>query len=286
MDCRYKNCLRLNLRAAKLALTGQWINSQNVADSYTALSRNYEKSWLCQLQPVSDDLLNQLPVLDNPRILDLGCGTGYTTRVLATKHPNAPIDAQDISQGMLDVARNRSTSEYITFHCGDMLAFLKSRPAGSADLVVSAWAIGYSIPAEVLKEAGRVLSPGGCFAYVVNLRDTLRPIQIAFRKTMQRYPEKLQAVIRPRFPASPRKLEQQAKTAGLQTKWHIEGRIAIELHDGISLSWLMNTGILAGFDAILPIQNNPEVASFFDECLQQKNEPVEHHYTMAVLRKP
>ncbi len=37
---------------------------------------------------------------------------------------------------------------------------------------------------------------------------------------------------------------------------------------------------------MLPLAADPQVADFFNHCLAQQGEPLEHHYIMAVLRKP
>lgn len=41
---------------------------------------------------------------DNTRILDLGCGCGRTTRILAKMFPNSKIDAGDINRNMIQTA--------------------------------------------------------------------------------------------------------------------------------------------------------------------------------------
>lgn len=282
---KYSDCIRLNLRVAGLALARRWIHNRDVEKSYDQLSADYGESWLEHLRPVTHDLLAQLPGSISGPILDLGCGTGETIMQLAERYPFAAIQAQDISSGMLQAARRRIGDHPATFCRGDMFAFLQEQLAESAELIVSAWAIGYSRPALVLKEAARVLRPGGRFAFVVNLLDTLKPVNIAFRKTMQRYPEKLKAVSRPQFPRSWRQLERQAQFAGLATEWNQEGRIAICGADEASLPWLLNTGILAGFDAMLPLRSDAVVADYFEQCLQEQLAPLEHRYIMAILRK-
>ncbi|MBN2161328.1 MAG: methyltransferase domain-containing protein [Pontiellaceae bacterium] len=285
MHRKYSDCLRLNLRVAKLALTNRWIDGGDVERSYDRLSGNYEQSWLEHLRPITHRLMERLPDTVSGTVFDLGCGTGETTRWLCARYPQTSITAQDISQGMLDAARNAVKSGSVVFVRGDMLDFLRQQPGAQAELIVSAWAIGYSKPAEILREASRVLQAGGRFAFVVNLMDTLRPIYIAFRKTMQHHPGKLCALSFPRFPRTWNQLEQQARAAGLTTEWSHEGRISICDASDASLDWLLTTGILAGFDAMLPLQDDPAVADCFESYLIEQTAPLEHHYIMAVLQK-
>lgn len=253
--------------------------------SYDALAPDYDQNWLSHLQPTTLKLMEQLPQHTEGRILDLGCGTGFTTEWLAKQYPHAVVLAQDISEGMLEEARNRVQANTVSFACGDMLDFMNSQSSKSATLAVSAWAIGYSNPRKILKEAYRILEPGGRFAFVVNLMDTLRPVYVAFRKTMQRYPEKLHALSNPRFPVSWKQLEKKANGCGFETEWSDEGMFEICEADQISLPWLLGTGILAGFDAMLPLKQDAEAAAYFEHNLKSQNEPLVHNHIMAILRK-
>ena len=101
--------IHLNLRAAKLALTGRWLTPDDVAASYDALAATYRDNWLTHLCRTTDrlhELLpDQLPANDSPQIIDLGCGTGYSTAYLAQKYPTANITAIDISAEMLNQAK-------------------------------------------------------------------------------------------------------------------------------------------------------------------------------------
>lgn len=285
MDRRYRDWLLLNGKITSLAIKRQWINSRHVAASYNEVSENYSENWLKHLSPVSRRLLHSLPEKNCSRILDLGCGTGFTTEKLAEKYPEAQIVAQDLSTGMLNVARKNSGHPAISFDVSDMLKFIQSQPADSADLIVSAWAIGYSNPQKIIQECFRTLNPGGHFAFVVNLMDTLKPVYIAFRKTMQRHSSELMALALPNFPASWKKIAACAQKAGFKITYHEDSEVKICNASDASLEWLLKTGILAGFDAMLPLSQNQRVAESFEHYLHEQTESLSHHYIMAVLEK-
>jgi trans-aconitate 2-methyltransferase len=53
------------------------------------------------------DLLNAIPTTNVRAVLDLGCGPGNSTEVLATRFPNATITGLDSSPEMVEAARKR-----------------------------------------------------------------------------------------------------------------------------------------------------------------------------------
>jgi ubiquinone/menaquinone biosynthesis C-methylase UbiE len=96
------------------------------------------------------------------RILDVGCGTGYLTRVLApVVTPAGHVTGLDPSPSMIEYALGRAPGncDYTVGRAQD-LPF----PDGSFDTVVSSLAL-HHIPAdarqETMREMFRVLRPGG-----------------------------------------------------------------------------------------------------------------------------
>ncbi len=259
-------------------LGNRWLSKDDVAAGYDRLSGDYDANWLVNLKPVSDRLLAALPEDGVKDAIDLGCGTGYLTAALEKRFPGANITGVDISRGMLDEAEKIcSRAELI---CADMLDFMQRHTSDSADLIVSGWAIGYSKPDRVIAECSRVLRPGGTLAFVVNYADTLAPVFQAFRKTMAAHPEKVGRALWPRFPQNRREMEKTMSEQGFIPEMIEEGRIEIHAPDGKekNLSWLLKTGIIAGFDAVLPLRNDGESAACFERELQQSSQPLEHHY--------
>ncbi|MGE4488462.1 MAG: class I SAM-dependent methyltransferase [Kiritimatiellales bacterium] len=266
-----------------MAGSGRWVRSAHVAQSYDRLASDYEQNWLNRLSPITDRFLDRIPSTQMRHILDLGCGTGHSIQYLVQKYPTANIHAQDISQKMINIAKGRLPS--VQFTCSDMLNFMKGQPPKSANLIVSAWSIGYSHPRRILREAVRVLTDKGYFAFIVNLADTLRPIYIAFRKTMQEHPDKLKALALPHFPSSLKQLLRPTRAHSLGLLWSEQEKIQIGHTNDISLDWLLRTGILAGFDSMLPLAANSDIAASFTRFIHEQNSPIEHHYIAAILQK-
>jgi len=105
------------------------------------------------------------PLPPHPRVLDLGCGPGQQTLVLA-RALQTKIVAVDTHQPFLDQL-NRSAAEaglagFIETRCTDMGALDVAE--GSIDLIWSegaAYILGFG---EALRRWSRLLVPGGCLA--------------------------------------------------------------------------------------------------------------------------
>ena len=282
---KYWDCLRLNLRMGRLALTNRWLGQNDYAASYDRLAMSYDREWLTQLQPVTDRLVEHLPELECKHIFDLGCGTGYAASELRKKYQAAAITGVDISGGMLDAARVRCPEA--EFRQNDLLEFLNEQKERKADLIVSTWAIGYSNPSAVIAECARVLCPGGTFGFVVNYFDTLKPVFDAFRRCMQCYPERINLALWPRFPKNREELETPLRNNGFTAVWTEEGNIQIAPPDGstVTLEWLLQTGVLAGFDQVMPLRDDSELAEFFNQALAEQTGQICHHYYAGVFTR-
>jgi predicted TPR repeat methyltransferase len=96
------------------------------------------------------------------RAIDLGCGTGLAAAAFA-----AHVDefaGIDLSPRMIE--RARATGLYARLEVAEMVDGLRGRPEASADLVLAADAMVYLADlAPVLREANRVLTPGGLLAF-------------------------------------------------------------------------------------------------------------------------
>ncbi len=58
-----------------------------------------------------------LPVTENCRVLDLGCGTGLELEAYFACNPSARVTGIDLSEGMLEVLKKKFTDKDITLIC-------------------------------------------------------------------------------------------------------------------------------------------------------------------------
>ena len=94
-------------------------------------------------------------------ILDLACGTGDFTAVLARNWPSAAIFGIDLTPAMLEVARTKVVSDKVSFSQGDAQD-LKELRGGTFNLVVCAFGFrNFPDKAKALSECFRVLAPEG-----------------------------------------------------------------------------------------------------------------------------
>ncbi|MBC3777281.1 malonyl-ACP O-methyltransferase BioC [Pseudomonas sp. SWRI99] len=155
-------------------------DKRQVAASFSRAAASYDS--VAELQrDVGTQLLQRLPAALQPsRWLDLGCGTGYFTRALASRFAKGHGLALDIAEGMLRHARPVGGAEHFIAGDAERLPLRDS----TCDLVFSSLAVQWCEDFEaVLGEAFRVLKPGGIFAFtslctgtLIELRDSWRQV--------------------------------------------------------------------------------------------------------------
>jgi predicted TPR repeat methyltransferase len=107
-------------------------------------------------------------------VLDLGCGTGLCGPLIAAQAD--VIDGVDVSGAMLEQARKLGIyRELVQADLGEFLDATALRP----DLILAADVFIYvGDLAAVFRSARRILEPGGCLAFTVELAKTGRNIQL------------------------------------------------------------------------------------------------------------
>lgn len=118
------------------------------------------------------------------RILDIGAGTGFCTRNLAQRYPQARLEALDISHAMLKYARGRSSlwqrwRKRIGYTSGD--AEQLPYADASIDMVFSNLTLQWCWNMDtVFGEFRRVLKPGGLLMFTTFGPDTLKELRSAW----------------------------------------------------------------------------------------------------------
>ena len=142
------------------------LDRASVRASFDRASATYESAAGLQAQ-VAGELLGRLAAfgLKPAVVLDLGAGTGRSTRELKRRYPRATVIALDLAPGMLREAdRHQLLWRRFERVCGD--AQRLPLADGSVDLVFSSLMLQWCEPLDAaFGEVRRVLRAGGFFAF-------------------------------------------------------------------------------------------------------------------------
>jgi len=166
------------------------ISTRQVRRAFGGARDSYDEHAELQRE-IADRLLQHLEFtkIAPKRILDIGCGTGYFTRLLAGKFKKAEITAADISEQMVLCTRERHAMRlpwhgkrhHITAD-GGHLPFRD----GSFDLVTSNLAMQWlPDPQQMMREMRRVLAPGGLMLFSTFGRRTLTELRQSLSEIKQ-----------------------------------------------------------------------------------------------------
>ncbi len=110
-------------------------------------------------------LVSLLPDYESPVCVDLACGTGDLTFLLAGKYPRGRVVGLDIAEPMLEIARHRNTHPNVSFINQDMGTL--DIVSESVDIVTGGYALRNAPDLGItIDEISRVLKPGGIAAFL------------------------------------------------------------------------------------------------------------------------
>lgn len=150
----------------------------SIAKGFGGACQTYDTAARLQ-KCMGDAMLANLPADFQPgSILDLGCGTGWFTRKLAERFPEAALTGADLSPGMLAQAATGGPGHAAWLNAD---AEQLPLPDQSVDLVFSNLMIQWSNrPEVILAECRRLLKPGGVLAVSTLLDGTLWELEKAW----------------------------------------------------------------------------------------------------------
>jgi len=149
----------------------------NVARSFSSATNSYDVSARLQ-RYTGKHLMPKLPNRNDLSVIDLGCGTGFFTNILASKYKN--VIGVDLSKKMLEFAKSKSSHEIEWIEAD---AFHLPFEDASIDLVYSNLMIQWCEPlGNLLDEITRVLKPGGLFIFSSLVDGTLHELKSSWKQ--------------------------------------------------------------------------------------------------------
>lgn len=126
-------------------------------------------------RPVGEQAIEKMAIPVDARVLDIGCGSGWASRLISRKAPRGRVVGIDISDGMIRIARE-SSREFPNIEF--KVASAENLPFTNDEFThaFSMESLYYYVDmARALQEIHRVLEPIGLFVTVVDLYQENEP---------------------------------------------------------------------------------------------------------------
>ena len=234
-------------------------------------------------------MLDMLEIPAGAECIDLTCGTGFLTSELAARAGRRAVGV-DASAGMLGEAQKayRGSCDFIQ---SDIVEFLRSRSAGSADVILCGWGLGYSQPWEVMRQISRVLRPGGKVGIIDNTLFSLAEVMWASLQAFAERPDALAHAMKVRFLPHSLVLATIMRFVGLGVTTRFDGSRTYHVPDGrAAIDRLRETGAAAGFEFATRDDLHEAVYDRFAEIMDRKRSAdgvaITHRYLAVVGTKP
>jgi len=260
-----------------------------VERSYDRISSGYDEAWTGHTRDLSQQLVERLKPARGAKALDLMCGTGFVTNLLAQETAQKVIGV-DKSQGMLIKARENH-GRCCEFVNSDVLTFLKGLPAESFDIVSCCWGLGYSRPFKVLREVKRILREGGRVGVIDNSIFSLAGVFYCSILTFTEQPEKLSNVMLFRFLLRSQHVGFLWRALGMKPLCLWDGSRSYDVRDGVSaIERLRMTGAAAGFEYAAEPEDEKEIFQRFAEIIESRfmkdnTIKITHRYLAGIAEK-
>jgi len=278
------------------------VRGQKAYYGYDRVSDKYDEFFLTKVyvpkikKQIFESFIDDLNIKEGENVLDLACGTGLFTYEIAKRiGESGKILGIDISEKMLDIAREKLRKlqlNNIEFLCGDMLESLYKIKSSTYNIVTCEWGICYSKPNKVLKEASRILKPGGRVGIIDTRADAFKELMKIFIEVAEEHSYALNKYINLHLLRNTTHLENIFKKAGLSLVKCWDGERRITFKGGNEMfDWMSDSGVTIGFTDIFREDKRELVVNCLKEAINSyfnpKNETVlSHTFIVGIAEKP
>ncbi len=143
-------------------------SKERIKKTFDDVAKDYDKNRKLFI-PCFDDFYSTAvsviePITETPLVLDLGAGTGILAEFFLKKHPSATMTLLDLSDEMLEVAKERfAEKSNVLYATGD---YVDSDLPGEFDVIISGMSIHHLSPEQketLYHRCFQALRPGGSF---------------------------------------------------------------------------------------------------------------------------
>ncbi|KAF4456337.1 trans-aconitate 2-methyltransferase [Fusarium austroafricanum] len=213
------------------------------------------------------DLLAQVPNTSPKRVVDVGCGPGNSTAVLAQRYPNAQVSGFDSSADMIRKAKE--TLPDVSFEVADLLSY---KPDAPVDVLFSN-AVFQWLPngrrIEIIKQLFENVAPGGSFAFQIpyNMNEPSHALMTETADTPNMpWSEKLKAanISRDQFPSPIEIWDGMKHLCADLDIWQATYMHVMENHEGI-VEWVKGTGLRPYIDPLTDSEREAFVEHYLNK---------------------
>lgn len=167
------------------------VSKENIADNFSRSSSSYSEHAFVQKRAAETlfGMLDRLPPAPK-KIIEIGCGTGFLTKKLFAKFPEASFTVCDLSEKMIERCKSENSSFHgnVEYRVCDALEILSGQV--TYDLAVSALAFQWleeSFSSVIAKIYERLV-PGGVLAFSTLTSNTFGKLKEAFKAADSVFP--------------------------------------------------------------------------------------------------
>ena len=216
------------------------------------------------------ELLARVPAARPRRVLDVGCGPGNSTELLATRYPQAEIVGIDSSPEMIAAARKRVPSA--DFRVADVVDYAPSTPFD----VIFGNAVFQWVPGQ-LEVVARLLStcpPGGALALQVpdNLNEPTHMLMAAVGRSGPWREKFAKAIPRDPVPSPAAWYDRLEPLAAAVDVWHTTYYHVLSGPEAI-VEWVKGTGLRPWLDR-LDEDERPAYLAAYTERIAESYPPL------------